>query len=520
MRKHKGISILILNLVFLSGCFDSSNITSLVTSESISSPISQASQNIIINDIDTHVYSTPIKVLDNIQTDNITSYTLSYKGENIRIDGDEIIGLKGNTVTEVTLTNDDGRQGTFQVSVINRDYVSKHKEAETNEGWFEEVNVDKIDGLTRNSDFANGMDISSACYLYENGAQFYDREGNEQSLFYLLKDSGVNYVRLRLWNDPQEGDYLYGGGNCNLTRVKWMAKEAKEAGLKYLLDFHYSDFWADPSDQVVPKAFKDFTTVKQYEEGIYNYTKTTLEELQTINALPSMVQIGNETRDGMLLSLPGEKSNYSSGKTSLSSTLSGNKNTNFKTYLKAGIKACNDVDKSIQTMVHYVKSFSDPSNIISFYQNLSEVDYDIIGLSAYSYWHFSSISTLTSGLRTISQAFPNKKIVMAETSYGFTYENDSNANNSFSKTNNTIKEVDGYPCSIQGQASMYADTLNAIHSISNGLGAFYWEGAWLPLSGCGWGDKSTLSSWSNQGFFSYNGKALGSLQVFNKVYSD
>lgn len=473
----------------------------------------------LINDIDTYVYGDEIKVKDNIQTPNITDYTLSFEGNNIRIDDDSIVGLKAGTVTYVTLTNSDGRKGTFEVTVINRSYTSKHKSAESEEGWFNDVSVDAIDGLKTTSDFVNGMDISSSAYLYEKGAKFYNAEGYEESLFYLLKDNGVNYVRLRLWNDPKDGDYLYGGGNCDLTRVKWMAKEATSAGLKYLLDFHYSDYWADPSDQIVPKAWKRYTTVDQFSTAIYDYTKETLMELKSLDALPAMVQIGNETRDGMLLSLPGEGSGYAEDKRALSSSLSGGLKTNFKTYLKSGIKAVNDVDSNIKTMVHYVKNFADPSTIVSFYQNLSDVNYDIIGLSAYSYWHFSTIDVLTSGLQAISAAFPDKKIVLAETSYGFTYELDSNANNSFTSTNETIKPVTGYPCSIQGQAKMYRDTLNAIHSISNGYGAFYWEGAWLPLAGCGWGDSTTLSSWSNQAFFSYNGKALGSLAVFNKVYS-
>jgi arabinogalactan endo-1,4-beta-galactosidase len=506
-------------LLPLSGC--SINIASSSSSSSIENSSSSSEDlNVLINDIDTYVYSDPIYVKDNIQTSGITDYELTYTGNNIRIENDEIIGLKGNTVTDVTLTTKDGKSGTFEVSVLNRDYVSKHKSAETSEGWFKDVSVSKVTGLSKSSDFANGMDISSSAYLYENGAKFYDADGNEESLFYLLKDNGVNYVRLRLWNDPSDGDYLYGGGNCNLERVQWMAKEATSAGLKYLLDFHYSDFWADPSDQIVPKAWKDFTTVTQFKNAIYNYTKETLTSLKEINALPSMVQIGNETRDGMLLSLPGTGENYSENKTALSSSLSGSKNTNFVTYLNSAIKAVKEVDSSIQTMVHYVKNFADPDNIIAFYNSLSSVDYDIIGLSGYSYYHFSTLSILNSGLTAISEAFPNKKIVLAETSYGFTYESDSNANNSFSSTNDTCKPISGYACSIQGQASLYRDIVNTVHSLSNGLGVFYWEGAWLPIAKCGWGDSTTLASWSNQGFFSYNGKALGSLKVFNDVYDD
>jgi arabinogalactan endo-1,4-beta-galactosidase len=477
-------------------------------------------ESIKINDIDTYVYGEKISVFDNIQTKFIGEYTLFFEGDNIRIDDDMIIGLKAGTVTDVTLTTTDARTGKFEVTVINRDYVSKHSSAEESEGWFDDVTVSSVDGLTKESDFANGMDISSVAYLYEKGAQFYNRDGNEESLFYLLKDSGVNYVRLRLWNDPSDGEYLYGGGNCNLERVKWMAKEATSAGLKYLLDFHYSDFWADPSDQIVPKAWKNFTTVQQFKDAIYSFTKSSLEELKEIKSLPSMVQIGNETRDGMLLHLPGDGKNYSDDKTNQSSALSGSINTNFVSYVNSGIEAVNDVDSSILTMIHYVKNFSDPTNIISFFNKLSSVDYDIIGLSGYSYWHFNSMSTLGSGLSAISTAFPNKKIVLAETSYGFTYESDSNASNSFSKYNDTINVVSGYPCSIQGQAKIYRDTLNEVHKISNGYGVFYWEGAWTPIAGCGWGDSSTLSSWSNQGFFSYNGKALGSIDVFRQVYSD
>ncbi len=519
------------NVLFLFSIFPLLASCSSLSNESIHS------LNVDVDDVSAYVYE---DINLNIKNLNDEDYSLSSNGDGIRIENKTIIPFKANTENEVTLTTTSGRKGTFKIKIENREYVSKHKSAEEEEGWFDDVSIDPIASLS--SSFANGMDISSVKQLYDNGQKFYNADGIEESLFYILKDAGLNWIRLRLWNDPsdeytEDGEaktFLYGGGNCNLDNVRWMAHEAKAAGLKILLNFHYSDFWADPSNQVIPKAWKDINSSDELALKVKEYTANVLNDLKDNDALPDMVQIGNETYGGMFLHNPGgittsptggnpkyisNKTNRNNG-TEAKYDFTGSKesNTNLRKYFKAAIDGINSVDSSILKMIHFVKGLSDTNTSIKFFQTFSDLDIDVFGLSAYSYYHWSNLSTLKKGLSTISNAFPTKKICIAETSYGFTYETDSWAENIFSK-NGKASPISNYPCSIQGQASIIRDATEALANLENGFGLFYWEGAWTPTKYSGWADENSAASWANQALFSYNGKALGSLSVYKKMQS-
>ena len=505
----------------------------------IASGCSNKNNFLKVKDMSLYVYGDNNEIIFNNANENET-FTYEFDGENIRIEDNKVIALKGNTITNVKVNSSEGRNTEFKVFVNNWDYVSTHKEAEDSEGWFNSVDIDPISNMSEN--FANGIDISSAKQLYDNGQKFYNSNGDEQSLFYILKDAGVNWIRLRLWNKPydeyiENGEtkiYQYGGGNCDINNVSWMAHEAKAAGLKILLDFHYSDFWADPSNQIVPKDWVNINTVSGMANAISEYTTESLQTLKDNNATPDMVTIGNETYGGMLMHNPGGVTTtgrnnlapkYSYDHTSRTNgteakydfTGSKSSNTTIRTYIKAGVDAVKNFDSSILTSIHFVKGFSDPNTSIKFFQTFDDLNIDVFGLSGYSYWHYSKPSVLKSGLSTIAEAFPNKSIAIFETSYGFTYETDNWASNTFSASSDTCKPVTGYPCSIQGQASMLRDTTEAVASISNSFGVFYWEGAWTPTKKSGWADYTSKASWANQGFFSYNGKSLGSLEVYNKM---
>ena len=495
---------------------------------------------ITFENLSLNVYGENVEVKPTNKKEGET-FEYSFEGEGIRIEEEKVIGLKGNSNVKVNVTSNLGRKGSFDVEVKNSQYQSRHETAEKSEGWFNQVNINKINSMT--DDFANGIDISSAKQLYDNGQKFYNKDGDEQSLFYILKDAGVNWVRLRLWNKPydtweEDGvtkTFQYGGGNCDLEHVTWMAHEAKAAGLKVLLDFHYSDFWADPSNQVVPKDWVNITTVSGMANAIKTFTKESLEHLKSNKALPDMVAIGNETYGGMLMHNPGTKitkegrSNkacyYQTDHTERTDGTQGrwnftndkSANSTIRAYFKAGVDAAKEVDSNILTSIHFVKGFSDPNTSIKFFQTFDDLNIDVYSLSGYSYWHYGNMSTLRNGFTAIAQAFPNKKIAIAETSYGFTYETDGWAGNTFSSTSDTCKPVSGYPCSIQGQASMLRDTTEQVANVSNGFGVFYWEGAWTPTKKSGWADYTSKISWANQGFFSYDGKALGSLEVYNKM---
>ena len=505
---------------------------------SSSSSTSQAEDSFKVNDMELFVYDNENQIsIENNKEGETFSY--SYEGENIRIEEDKVIALKADTNTEVKVTSSLGREAKFNVKVTNREYVSKHKDAEENEGWFNKVSVSKIDKMT--SEFANGMDISSVKQLYDNGQKFYNADGVEQSLFYILKDAGVNYIRLRLWVDPKDtwtesGEtktYLYGGGNCHLDNVTWMAHEAKAAGLKVLLDFHYSDFWTDPTSQIVPKAWVNIKTVSEMAAKIKSYTKESLMHFKKNNALPDMVALGNETYAGMLFHNPGgitksyrnnlgpyyttdhtERTDGTQGRWNFSNDKTAN--TTIRAYFKAGADAVKEVDPNILTTLHFVKGFADPNTSIKFFQTFDDLNIDVYSLSGYIYYHFSNMNTLRSGLTAISEAFPTKKIAIAETSYGFTFETDSWASNTFA-TSGSCKPVSGYPANIQGQAQLVRDVSEVVANLNNGFGVFYWEGAWTPTKQSGWADASSKASWSNQALFSYNGKALGSLGVYKQM---
>ncbi|OPZ37545.1 MAG: Arabinogalactan endo-1,4-beta-galactosidase precursor [Tenericutes bacterium ADurb.BinA155] len=459
--------------------------------------------------------------------------TYTYSGKDIEIDetANTVCGTLANTSTALTMSNGTETLN-LTVKVVNRAYASKHAATESSEGWFNDVTISPISGLS--SSFAEGVDVSSCKQLYDAGQKFYNADGVEESLFRILKDNGVNWARFRLWNDPynhniklSDGSYApYGGGVCDLDHVTWMAREAKRFGLKVFIDFHYSDFWVDPTNQVMPKAWANFTTVYQLKTAINDYTTSVLRHLISNGAKPDMVSIGNENIAGMLLSKPGTDStsytagnpDYISKKSALDSSLAGKIGTdNLVTYIKAGVDAVKAVDTSILCMIHMAKNLTAYEYIKTIYDNFASVNYDVIGLSGYSYWHFSTMKILKTAMDYLSAAFPGKKICLAETSYGYTYEEDSRCGNSFSATSSSCKPVSGYDVNVQGQATILRDTMAQVASISNGFGVFYWEGAWTATAFCGWGDKQSLCSWSNQGLFSYNGKALGSLQVYSKI---
>lgn len=523
--------------ILLAGCAGGGEISSSpsleVSSESSGSPdISQIENK---GSVSTYVYVEA--ELPEVARD---AEYYRYEGKDIRIEGNSVIGLKAGTSTEVSVFKD-GEEFTITVNIDNRPYNSTHEEAEVSEGWFESVDIDPIAGL--GDGFYNGMDVSSAYIIYKATAAaqpwkgvYYNDEGNEQSLFQILKEHGLNSVRLRLWVDPYNYNCLdadgnptpYGGGICDYQAVEWMAKEAVDAGLEYCLDFHYSDYWADPGTQVFPKSWVQYETAAEVSNAIYEYTKGVLEDLKAANALPRSVQLGNETTGGMLLQYPGTDHTSMTGGlpyysdegkrySAPSAVRAPRGSANLVSYLSSAARAVNEVDPSIDKIVHIAKGLSGTDNIIEFYNGISEVDYDVIGLSGYTYFQWGNLSTLRNGLTAISEAFPDKKILIAETAYGFTYENDGLMSPIFYKTTGSDCKETIYEVSPQGQAEMIRDVTAAVASLDNGYGVYYWEGAWKIQPKCGWSDERSTNSWANQGLFSYNGKATGALDVYQKI---
>lgn len=451
--------------------------------------------------------------------------TYSYENDYILIDNNHIKGMLSDTVTTVKAESASGVKTSFKVTVKADNYTSTLKQ-EVTEGWLNPLSIAPISNQV-NEDFPLGIDMSMVLQVVKNGGKYYNFAGKRQNVFQILAANGVNYVRLRLWNDPYNtystGDKVpYGGGVCNLETVISLAKEAKACGLKLLLDFHYSDFWADPTYQVMPKAWANLNSSDEIAKALKAYTKDTLLSLQAANALPDMVQIGNEITNGMLMRHPGEESDALTGDNNveyltnsyvLNANLRGYAYTdNFRKYLKAGLDAVKEVDDDILTMIHISKGMTGTDFMKSFYHDLDNLDFDIIGLSYYPRYQ-GKITDLKNALNVLNAEFPDKKVTIAETSYAFTYTSSNLASNSF----NTDWALAGYDVSVSGQANFTRDVIDALSSSPNGYGIFWWEGAWLPVNGAGWADSLTRCTWANQTFFTYGGRVLPSIEVFKSL---
>lgn len=419
-------------------------------------------------------------------------------------------------------------QSTDNTTTQSAPEQQKIEVAEVDDAWISadsapiqsDILVRKIEGLSK--DFIMGVDISSVIAEEEAGVKYYNEAGEEQDIFLTLAESGVNYIRVRVWNDPFDADGNgYGGGNNDIDRAVEIGKRATKYGMKLLVDFHYSDFWADPNKQQAPKAWADMEYAEK-QTALYQYTKDCVNKLLTAGVDVGMVQIGNETTTGMC----GE--------------------TNWKKIAELFVQGCNavrDCDKSILTAIHFANP-EKTDNYTKFAKILAnyKVDYDVFASSYYPYWH-GSLENLTSILTTISQEY-GKKVMVAETSYSYT---DADGD----EHGNSIGEYDGsytknYPTTVQGQSRALVDVIKAVADVGEaGIGVFYWEPAWIPVPAETWEERSALwekygagwassyaveydpddagkyyggSAWDNQALFDYSGKPLESLKTFGYVY--
>ena len=376
--------------------------------------------------------------------------------------------------------------------------------------------VRKVENLK--DDFIMGMDASCVPALENSGVVYYDYQGNQSDPYKVLAQSGINYIRVRVWNDPfdSEGNG-YGGGNCDINNAIEIGKRATKYGMKLLVDFHYSDFWADPSKQMVPKAWKDMD-IETKAEALYQYTKDCLKQLKDAGIDVGMVQLGNETNGSMC------------GET---------KWMNIAYYLMgAGSKACREVFPKALIAVHFanpekVTNYADYAKKLDYYS----IDYDVFASSYYPYWH-GTLDNLAEVLSSIAEKY-NKKVMVAETSYAYTNDDSDYYGNTISDGGAIVKS---YPFTIQGQANSVVDIVDTlVNKTKNAIGIFYWEGTWISVGGNSYEENSIKwekygSGWAtsyakeydrndagkyyggnavdNQAMFDKNGHPLESLKVF------
>lgn len=396
----------------------------------------------------------------------------------------------------------------------------------------QKVNINKIRNMTAST--IRGMDISSYISLKNAGVKYYDNAGNEAPLLKVLSDNGINYIRIRIWNNPyNEKGETYGGGANDIEKGLEIAKEAARYNMKILLDIHYSDFWADPEVQLVPKAWQqDVNNQDKMRSHVYNYTKEVIKKFQSVGANIGMVQVGNEISQGFL--------GITEGTEKLSDIWkSREKSKIINSYMNAGCKAVRECQPNALVALHMgTISVSKFRSAMETWER-DKLDYDVVGASYYTFWNSKPVQQLKSASEYV--AAKGKLFVVMETS----------ALNSLEDADgmpNRIVHGEGYDFTPQGQVNMLTDMYNTVLANDNGLGAFYWEGAWIPVKagwtnwkynqevankyGTGWAAVGALgyfpdnkmyyrgqptwggSSWDNQTLFDSKGYPLDSLRFY------
>lgn len=364
----------------------------------------------------------------------------------------------------------------------------------------------------RHMKFVKGMDLSTLLELERCGAKYYDN-GEERDLLAIMKSYDVDTIRIRLWNDPwSETGESYGAGENDLKTSLEIAKRVTAAGFGVLLNFHYSDFWADPGKQIKPKAWADYG-VKELEQAVYDYTLESMQTFLDAGVNITMVQVGNELSNGLLWP-EGKVPNYD----------------NIATFVNAGIRAVRKADAAIPVMIH-LDNGGNNALYREWFDNFTKrgEDFEIIGLSYYPFWH-GSLQMLNDNMNDIAERY-GKDLVIAEVSMGYTmegyknYEKLSDEERKGYATRPALVEKIEYPMTKQGQYDFMEDFLNRISHIKGGKGKgfFYWEPAWIPVPGSGWATPASLkymndpgpcgNEWANQALFDYDGNALPTLSL-------
>ena len=314
--------------------------------------------------------------------------------------------------------------------------------------------VPKVENLPEN--FIMGADVSSLLAQEASGVIYYNFDGEEQDLLKTLSEAGVNYIRVRVWNDPFDAEGNgYGGGNCTLDTAIDIGKRAAEYDMKLLVDFHYSDFWADPAKQQAPKAWEAMT-VDEKEQAIYDYTVESIQKIQDAGVTIGMVQIGNETTKGFCGEITVPKQ---------------------YTLMASAAKAVRDTNSEILIAVHYTNPESENYKTIAATLEVHGVDYDVFASSYYPFWH-GTLDNLAAVLSNIAKTY-GKKVMVAETSYAFTAEDTDFSGNTIGDGSGIVKD---YPFTLQGQANLVHDVIDTVvNKTVNGIGVFYWEGTWISV---------------------------------------
>ena len=328
-------------------------------------------------------------------------------------------------------------------------------------------------------DFIRAADVSYLP-LIESEGTIYKHNGVAENALTTLKNAGCNTIRIRLWKDPSD---VHSG----LAEVKALSLRAKNLGMKVWLSVHYSDTWADAGSQTKPVAWQSLSFA-DLKTAVASYTTTVINEIH-----PDIIQIGNETNDGMI---------WPDGKLS----------TNESQYLQLVQSATSTIralSPTTKIMLHYAGINSGGNTGASyFFDKVKTIDYDYIGLSFYPIWHGKVLADVTTTINTLSQNF-NKKVIIAETAYPFTFGYNDYTNNILGLPSQIISD---YPATNDGQKAYLLALKNVIKQTSKGIGFCYWEAEWVAFRGP---TSTNGSSWENQSLWDFNNNALPAIDVFN-----
>ena len=340
------------------------------------------------------------------------------------------------------------------------------------------------------NDFYYGADLSYVNEMEDCGAIYTDMDDNIKDPFKIFYEAGANLIRIRLWHNPKWTNY------SNYEDVKKSIRRAKSDQMKVLLDFHYSDTWADPSKQEIPSDWLNYINdTETLGDLLYNYTFDTLNNLANSGLLPDIVQIGNEINPMILQH------------NELKWPIDWVRNSSL---INKGIKAVRDISSKTSVNVEVMLHIAQPENGLWWFKEAYSAgisDYDWIGLSYYPIWSEYTLSNISSPLKTLIDNY-NKRLMIVETAYPFTLKNADNANNIL----NEDSLISGYPASQQGQLN-YLNELKKKIEEAGGEGLIYWEPAWVSTN-CKtlWGQGS---HWDNATLFDHNNKSTLGMQFYN-----
>lgn len=352
-----------------------------------------------------------------------------------------------------------------------------------------------------------GMDVSLAKELEQSGA-VYGISGKKMDLFQLLHRCGCNLIRLRLWVNPySETGESYGGGENDLATTMTLARRAKNNQMPFMLDFHYSDFWADPAKQIKPKAWRNLSGDALVHQ-VYQYTKSVMLSFQDVDLLPQYVQVGNEITNGLLW--PDGDFKHPAGMAAL---------------LCAGTRAVREISPTAKIVFH-LDFGTDNQMYRKWFSSIEPfgLDFDVIGMSYYPHWN-GSMEKLLWNMNDISGKL-GKEVMITETSIGYTTDSLGCKGIVFSQEQ---AQATGYPATEAGQEQFLRDLFQTVRRVQGGrgLGVVYWEPAWLPIPKCTWTSRAgqlylndaveTGNANANQALFQANGNANLALLHLEKM---